>query len=47
MTQGPQSDQPRNRLPKETRSSRWFPLLAPVAVVAVALIIMLVMWLPQ
>ena len=48
MSEDPQPPRnERNRLPKETRAGRAFPMLAPAIIVAVALIIMLIFWLPQ
>ncbi|GAA1180812.1 hypothetical protein GCM10009584_23540 [Ornithinimicrobium humiphilum] len=40
-------EQPGNQLPKETSFTRWLPIFGPAAIVLVALLIMLVMWLPQ
>lgn len=55
MTEDPQSDRPRNelpeetgaKLPEETGGKRAFPFLAPAIIVALALIMMLLFWLPQ
>lgn len=47
MSEDPQSPEPRNKLPKETKAGRAFPMLAPAIIVAVALLLMLLLWLPQ
>lgn len=49
MSQDPQDETPRNQLPEERgdKSGRGFPLLAPAILLGVALIFMLVFWLPQ